>query len=160
MGLESKDQRRIEEELLPKFKELNLDHLLELGNSALEKVYSLHVDEAIVGKDQKRLEELIPQLEKLSFKIVVEKAQDWITEQERLGKEEKERQQKEAEYARLAEEERKKKEEEEKKRKEEEHKAREEEKKRKEEQRKIEKAKKDEELKQKEEERLKRIAEE
>merc|ERR1712130_732265 len=143
---EAKDPKEIEENLLPKINELELN-LTDDVTFSLEKLYGSILDKHISESNEEGIKsEFIPKVDALKLEPLVARANEFLTDQENQRK-------LEAEKARLAEEEEKKKAEEEAKK-------RAEEKRRKEEERKLQELKREEERKKAEEERIKKEKEE
>merc|ERR1712130_973335 len=114
----NKDCDKIENVYVPKIKELRLD-IMDSVTSAYETIFSEILAVHIKDKEEEKIKsEFIPKVQGLELTSLVDQAQEFLDEQERLREEERKRKE---------EEERRRKEEEERKRKEEERKRAEEE---------------------------------
>merc|ERR1712130_185927 len=117
---------KIENVYVPKIKELRLD-IMDSVTSAYETIFSEILAVHIKDKEEEKIKsEFIPKVQGLELTSLVDQAQEFLDEQERLREEERKRKEEE-ERRRKEEEERKRKEEEERKRREEERKKLEEE---------------------------------
>merc|ERR1712130_966682 len=121
---------KIENVYVPKIKELRLD-IMDSVTSAYETIFSEILAVHIKDKEEEKIKsEFIPKVQGLELTSLVDQAQEFLDEQERLREEERKRKEEE-ERRRKEEEERKRKEEEERKRAEEEERKRREEEERK-----------------------------
>merc|ERR1712179_377441 len=98
---EAKEATKIEDDLKPKIKALNLD-IMDIVNASLEKIYLSILKGHIEAKDEEKIKtEFIPKVSHLGLTNASARAQEYLDEQEALRKAEEERRIREEERRKL-----------------------------------------------------------